>query len=828
MTSDRTYLFSLFPRIIEISNSNIAIENRLAYVCNLVKKAFNADCVCIYQLFPQSLYLIPWISTDPDVEKFRGEEFRVKLGEGIAGLAAWKRKPVFVRDVKEFSRGVSIVPFEVRDFTTVYSVPIRDDVYVYGAMNVASREARDITPEEEEFLRVVAIEIAGTIRNARLYEDSRKRVSELLTINEISRTVTSTFRLGEILSYALRTTVRITDSDGGVVRIYDPRSRKWEQVVTEGFTRSPLTEEPKRVGRKIASFVLREVKPLLINAPADSPFYAELSARGVSSTIAVPIVSKGKVVGVMTFYRAKGKDDFTHETLNLVHTVSILLANVVENVRMYREATELARENEVKVARLQTLYNVARSLMSTIKTERLLSLMLDALISPEGFRYSRAILFLVTEDGKGLRPALAYGGLSRKEARELERLLKKKRKTDADLERIASLRRRFFDLVRDHVISLESEPECIIASAVRDERAINCTRGCDRVLKRPDSFCVHHGENFLVVPVVVKGKVKGAIYVDNEFSDRPLTDEDIHVLTMFASEAGLALENSELYENLQRALDDLKSAQDRVLQSEKLAALGEMAAQLAHEIKNPLTVVGGFASRLMRVLSEGNEWGEERKKLLNYAWVIMKEVRRLERIVNQTLYFSRERKLELKETDLNSLVEEVLEMFTEELEEKGIELTLDLDADPPRVLADPDQVKQVLWNLVSNAEQAMTGGGKLTIRTERVKEPFSGVEIVISDTGGGIPPEVVGNIFNPFFTTRPSGTGLGLPIVHTIVTRHGGYINLDNRVGEGVTFHVILPDDPALASEERERERIFRSGIDGFKNGEDSGEGQAR
>jgi signal transduction histidine kinase len=225
------------------------------------------------------------------------------------------------------------------------------------------------------------------------------------------------------------------------------------------------------------------------------------------------------------------------------------------------------------------------------------------------------------------------------------------------------------------------------------------------------------------------------------------------------------------------------------MQSEKLMALGEMAAKIAHEIKNPLTAIGGFARRIASPKPGGGTPPVER-----YARIIMKEVERLERIVNETLYFSREMVPAFRIVNLNVEIRDVLTMFREELDEARISTVVDLSPTLPSIPADPDQIRQVVWNLVSNAVQAVGGSGILTVGTH-LADPAEGIGVVleVSDTGGGIPLDVVHNIFNPFFTTKAKGTGLGLPIVHAIVEKHGGTIHLDNREGVGVAFSIFLP-----------------------------------
>lgn len=823
--SDHSSL-EILSRVVEVSNSNIQVENRLKFICDILSRELGVDSVCIYKLPPHSLFLEPWVSTSIPANEIPRDNYKVKLGEGFSGMAAWKRQPIYVENVKNPPPGFSLVPFEVKEYVSVYSVPVKDDVYLYGAMNFSTAGKREYSDGDKEIIRVTSIEVAGTIRNSRLYRDARKRVSDLLTLNEITRAITSSFKLHDIATYVARTTLRIVGADGCSLRLYDQHKKSWGLHISEGFAEKGHKREPRQIARKVAASLMRDKKPLMVNSIKDSHFFKELKDREVSSFLGVPLISKGKSLGVIHYYRfGEGDGKFDHECLNLVQTVSTLLANVVENVKMYKEAEGLAKENQFKVKRLETLYNVARTLMSTIKTDRLLKVMLDSLTSPHGLNYSRAIMLLVNTEKGVLEPKMAFGPVTKRDADDIEKLFKKRSAKGGRDERLERMREKFWHQVSGHDIPLGWSDSCVIARAVKDGKPVNSSGDCKKVLVHPDSFCSFHYESFLVVPMVVKGSVKGAVYVDNMFRDRGLSDEDIHLLTMFASEAGLALENSELYENLEKALNDLQSAQDKLIQSEKLAALGEMAAQLAHEIKNPLTVVGGFASRMLKKLRMEAEVVDS-KSIENYAKVIVREVKRLERILNETLYFSGgEKKPAFKVVDINALVREVLGLFKEEFEESAIEAKTIFSPTAGRLKADPDQIRQMVWNIISNAELAMERGGTLTVETKNIDEPFDGVEIMISDTGGGIPPEITGNIFNPFFTTRSGGTGLGLPIVHTIVTRHGGLINLDNRVGDGVIFHVLLPGEPEAIIQKREKEMMFRGGISGFKDESDIREG---
>jgi signal transduction histidine kinase/putative methionine-R-sulfoxide reductase with GAF domain len=790
--------FSLLSRVVEISNSNVQVENRLKSICDILCREDRIDCVCVYRREARGEDLVPWVSSCFEIEECAKMDFVVRPGEGAAGKAAYRRSQVFFPDVKA-NPPVPTVSRELRDFTSILSVPVMDDIYLYGVMNVSSLQPVRYTDEERAFFHAVATEVAGAIRNSRLYHDARKRVSELITLNEIGRAIISTFDVKDVLGYVSKTTTRLLSADGCTVRLSAERRGGLRVMVDEGYGRAGSRREARGLGKKLALQVFQQRRPLLINGPEDSPLHEALARHAVTSFLGLPIVSKERSLGVISYYSMSPQLQFDMEVVHLMQTVCSQLANMIEHATMFEKARRLARENQDKVRRISALNDVARVLMSTVKTERLLQAMLFSLVSAGGLKFSRAVLFLLSEDGGSLVGRMAMGPRDRKEARWFERLPRELLEGDS-VEADERARKLLWPEVGKLRIPL-SDSRCLVGRAVLEKRPIRAEEPCPLPEgKEPSDFCVGfcgaHPANFAAVPLMVKGGARGAIYVDNMFRERDLTDEDIQVLTAFASNACLAMENASLYESLENALHDVRSTQDRLLQSEKLMALGEMAARIAHEIKNPLTVIGGFARRMARPEVRASD----KHSVERYAQIILKEVQRLERIIQETLYFSREVVPELRSLDMNGEVREVLAMSREDLQEARITTVVDLSPEIPVIFADPDQIRQVLWNLVNNALQAMENGGTLTVATRPVVPPeAAGVTVQVSDTGGGIPHDVVHNIFNPFFTTKAKGTGLGLPIVHAIVEKHGGTIHLDNQEGKGVTFSIFLPLFPKEA-----------------------------
>lgn len=233
-----------------------------------------------------------------------------------------------------------------------------------------------------------------------------------------------------------------------------------------------------------------------------------------------------------------------------------------------------------------------------------------------------------------------------------------------------------------------------------------------------------------------------------------------------------------------RDLGEVRRLQDEIRRKEKLAAIGGLAAGVAHEIRNPLSSIKGIASYYKAKFADGSEDKE-------MAEVMIEETDRMNRVISELLEFARPSKLNLKPSDLNELLKHSARLVQQEATAKNVQIQLNLTADPLEVEVDPDRLSQCFLNLYLNALQAMTSGGQLTIASStRVK---GSVAIDIKDNGLGISAEDLSKIFDPYFTTKPKGTGLGLAIVHKIIEAHQGQIKVRSTIGQGTVFSIILP-----------------------------------
>ncbi|MFZ5428152.1 MAG: ATP-binding protein [Thermodesulfobacteriota bacterium] len=236
-------------------------------------------------------------------------------------------------------------------------------------------------------------------------------------------------------------------------------------------------------------------------------------------------------------------------------------------------------------------------------------------------------------------------------------------------------------------------------------------------------------------------------------------------------------------DRIRRNLQELLETQERLIRSERFAAIGEAAAHISHEIKNPLMLIGGFARQVRRTLPEDSK---EAGKLV----LIEEESKRLESMLEEVRDFTRPASPKLSSSDLNETVWETVLLLEPEMASRGVTLRATLDKTLPAAPHDPNQMRQVLLNLIKNAAEAMTGGGMVVITSRAAK---GRVEVEVRDDGPGIAPEDAARVFNPFYTTKERGTGLGLAVCYRIMQDHGGEITLETQPGKGCAFTLSLP-----------------------------------
>jgi signal transduction histidine kinase len=293
----------------------------------------------------------------------------------------------------------------------------------------------------------------------------------------------------------------------------------------------------------------------------------------------------------------------------------------------------------------------------------------------------------------------------------------------------------------------------------------------------------------LLLPLSVGAELTAVLVVGEKLSGEGFDRDEVELLETLMEETAIALRNSRLYEDLRRQMEELRATQEQLLQSAKLAALGELATSVAHEINNPLTAILGAIQLLMRQTPPGSPALEQLSDMERVA-------RRAAKISRQLLDVGRRREPKREPLALPEVILRGLDLLRPKLTAARIEVQTVFDAAVPLILGDRDELTQVFVNLFANAADSMEGGGTLVVRSERVQhEGKRHIGVTVADTGIGIDQDQLGRIFDPFYTTKREGqgTGLGLSIARGIMAKHGGTIEAESKRGKGTTMMLRFP-----------------------------------
>jgi len=294
--------------------------------------------------------------------------------------------------------------------------------------------------------------------------------------------------------------------------------------------------------------------------------------------------------------------------------------------------------------------------------------------------------------------------------------------------------------------------------------------------------------SLICVPLTLRGKIIGAIQVLNKKSPEPFSNADLEILIGMSHQIAVAMDNAKLYHRLEQKFEmtaqELKMAQEKLIRTERLAAMGNLVNGVAHEIRNPITVIGGFTQRIKN-LSIGNV------EVQKYTDIILGETERLERLVRKVRELADVQSASLHPDNLESVIEEVLNSFRPLADRQNVKILTSVDHDLPLVDIDSPQIVIALSNIFENALESMHDNGVLELNAHR--ENDHNIVMVIKDTGSGIAPEEINSIYDPFVTSKTRGAGLGLTMVYQIIANHHGEIKITSTESEGTSVSIILP-----------------------------------
>ncbi len=446
-----------------------------------------------------------------------------------------------------------------------------------------------------------------------------------------------------------------------------------------------------------------------------------------------------------------------------------------------------------KLEELSLLKKVSDALLKSNELDKSLRIILTGVTAGETFGFNRAFIFLANPKTQTLEGRMGLGPKDQEEAFKIWSHIKKEKVTfEQMLENVLDTEEQENELtsrVKGFSFHLEDK-ENILVRSIQEKRSFNLKEEEIPHLKPDGILNLFSPRGFLLVPIFSEDKAIGVLAVDNQITGNKILEDDQVGLETFANQAASQIENIVLHEELKQKIKELELAsqivrenQSYLLQAERWVDIGKLATTVAHEIKTPLVTMGGYARRALRKAEEGNLVPHELE-------IIVKETERLEQITSEILDYSKATKLNYEKKDLNLLIKDTIEVFKGKLRYNGIWLKTQFCLEPPILSFDPKRIEQILFNLIENAVEAMPEGGTLTIRTQK-NEEFAILEI--ADTGCGITEENLQKLWIPFFTTKPKGSGLGLPVCKKIIADHQGYIEVKSKVDKGSKFTVYLP-----------------------------------
>jgi signal transduction histidine kinase len=449
----------------------------------------------------------------------------------------------------------------------------------------------------------------------------------------------------------------------------------------------------------------------------------------------------------------------------LMETVKEMEADKKIIEHKYEEVSRLNQELNIRIRQLTAMQETGKAILSVLDIERLLGVIMNLLSSV--CQINRGIIMLVNEENSCLEYIHGIG-----------------------------FDHPTFEAIKDYKVPLDRVSNMLVrvASTGRSEYIPEIKESS---LKR-DNILLRQGRpvSAFVVPLITRSKVIGVMATDG-IDGKGIPPETREILEIFAPQIAIAIGNAKLYRRLQDKMEELKHSQALLSRSEKFSFLGNLAARLAHEIKNPMTAIGTFIQLLPYKYDD-----EEFRR--DFYKVAMEETMRVNNLINELLDLVRPKESNFAFGDLHDLIDKMVLLVSPQSRGKRIEMSRQFDETLGQVWMDSEKIKQVILNLLSNALDFTAQGGRIEVitRNHSEKDGHRSALIQVKDSGVGIPASDINRVFDPYFTTKHKssmhkGTGLGLFIAYQHVQDHGGAIEVKSKLNEGTAFLITLPVKPA-------------------------------
>lgn len=655
-------------------------------------------------------------------------------------------------------------------------VPMMVGKEVRGYVSLQNVDKENAFPESDiRLLSTLANSMTVALENARLFNETEQRNAELAVINSVQEGLVSEMDVQGIYNLVGDRLRDLFDAQAVVIATLFPKEKKEEfnYIYESGARHYPEARSYNKIRQKLID--TREV--ICINKDASKSAKVVPGTKEPKSMLFVPLIISDVVEGYISLQNIDRENAFSDSDIRFLSTLANSMTVTLENTRLFNETKRLLAETEQWATEMQTVNHISRALVAQLEFDTLINLVGEQM--KDTFKADIVYLAIHDQENGMLHFPYTYGDYA------------------------AS--RPFGNGITEKIITTQ-EPLLINQ---------NLDKAYERLKAEKKGKTV---ESYLGVPILSGKKSIGVLSVQSTEQENRFNENDLRLLTTIAANLGIAIQNAEAYRKLQAALIDLRAAQEQLVQQEKLASLGQLAAGIAHEIKNPLNFVNNFSELNIELIDEIVEELAQLEKNDTIAGVyeILTDVRtnlkkihqhgtRADSIVKSMLQHSRGGSGIIEPTDLNELIKEYVNLAFHGMRagKKVMNVSIDLQLDEKLGLVPiiGEDFSRVILNLCNNAFDAMWEkmrsvadySPKLTVRTFKDKN----YHIEVTDNGPGIPKEYADKVLQPFFTTKKGtdGTGLGLSITNDIIKAHRGELAIDTQSGKDsyTKFKIELP-----------------------------------
>jgi signal transduction histidine kinase len=634
-----------------------------------------------------------------------------------------------------------------RQIRSAICLPLVAREYKFGTAILAYETPRHYAPEDRAYAERVGYQIALALWSVRQDEISRQQLNETRTLMQIGQTLAETERIGldvvlqQIVDSARRL---IPQAQKAVIHLVDSDNVSLVPQATSGFHSDEKTTPnlKMQIGDGVAGQVLRDgITANIADVHTDPRFLQADMAPAYQSLLVAPVQTSGKSLGTISMESEKPCAFSVHEA-ELLKALGNQAAIAIENTRLFESTQQSLKE-------VNALYRINQGLAASLDANQLIQDVLVLL--QQNFGYYFAQIYLLDAAGDNL------------------------------------VFKRGSDQVGTELFEqgLPLPRGKGIIGYVAETGIPFVTNNVNDVVFFYRNPLLPNTQSELAVPIKVEGKVVGVLDIQHEPPHR-LSDEDLQLMIAVADQLAVALQKANLYDNLQKSLQQEKSTRSQLLQIERLASIGQLLASISHELNNPLQTI----QNALFLLKDELKYSGDGLQILS---IISSEADRMVNLLDQLRSTYRPLHAEeFKPVQVNDIIQDVHRLMSTHLRHKDIKFIYQLDPGLSLIHGISDHIKQVALNLFMNSAEAMPTGGSLFVET--CNSPANS-EVILSvrDTGVGIDPDLLSKIFDPFVTGKEAGTGLGLTITHEIIQQHHGRIVAENHPEGGAKFTIWFP-----------------------------------